>query len=161
MKKLVGIGDLFIPCEYIENGMASLKEHGIEISTVQWDLKGFDELQHINLLVEQGGREDIEVPPRILEAVRDADFVITQFFPIGKALLDACANLKVIGVLRAGYENVNVEYANQKGIKVVPVSRNLMVASCFAAIIFRICITVIFWTICRIILKCCLWLRRE
>ena len=60
--KLVGIGDLFIPCEYIEKGMANLADKGIEVSTVEWQLKGFDELQNINLLVEQGGREEIAVP---------------------------------------------------------------------------------------------------
>ena len=59
MKKLVGIGDLFIPSTYISSGMQSLKQFGIEVSTVDWKLSGFDELQHINLLVEQGGREDI------------------------------------------------------------------------------------------------------
>ncbi len=133
MKKLVGIGDLFIPCQYIEDGMASLKEYGVEISTVQWELKGFDELQHINLQVEQGGREAIDVPPQILEAVQEADFVVTQFFPIGKALIDACANLKGIGVLRAGYENVNAEYAKQKGIQVFhTVGRNAHAVSDFA-----------------------------
>ena len=118
MKKLVGIGDLFIPSEYIEKGMAVLKDHDIEVSTVEWKLSDFDELQHINLLVEQGGREDIEVPDYILDAVKDADILITQFFPVGKALIDACTNLKTIGVLRAGVENVNVEYARSKGIEV-------------------------------------------
>ncbi len=118
MKKLVGIGDLFIPCEYIEKGMAMLKEHDVEVSTVEWKLEGFDELQHINLMVEQGGREEIEVPSYIADAVKDADILITQFFPVGKALIDACPNLKVIGVLRAGVENVNVEYAQSKGIEV-------------------------------------------
>lgn len=118
MKKLVGIGDLFIPSEYIEKGMAILKDHDIDVSTVEWKLSDFDELQHINLLVEQGGREDIEVPDYILDAVKDADILITQFFPVGKALIDACTNLKTIGVLRAGVENVNVEYARSKGIEV-------------------------------------------
>lgn len=118
MKKLVGIGDLFIPCEYIEKGMAHLKEMDIDVSTVEWKLSDFDELQHINLLVEQGGREDIPVPAYIFDAVKDADIIITQFFPIGKDLIDKCPNLKTIGVLRAGVENVNVEYAKEKGIEV-------------------------------------------
>ena len=118
MKKLVGIGDLFIPCEYIEKGMSHLKDVDIDVSTVEWKLSDFDELQHINLLVEQGGRENIPVPAEILEAVKDADILITQFFPVGKELIDACPNLKTIGVLRAGVENVNVEYAKEKGIEV-------------------------------------------
>ncbi len=116
--KLVGIGDLFIPCEYIEKGMKSLEAEGISVSTVEWKLNGFDELQNINLLVEQGGREEVSVPEYIYDAVKDAEIIITQFFPIGKELIDKCTNLKMIGVLRAGYENVNAEYAISKGIKV-------------------------------------------
>lgn len=133
MMKLVGIGDLFIPSEYIEKGMKSLEEIDISVSTVEWQLNGFDELQKINLLVEQGGREDIEVPDYILNAVKDADIIITQFFPVGQKLIDACKNLKYIGVLRAGYENVNVDYAISKGIKVFnTVGRNAHAVSDFA-----------------------------
>ena len=133
MMKLVGIGDLFIPSEYIEKGMKSLEEIDISVSTVEWKLNGFDELQNINLLVEQGGREEIEVPDYILDAVKDAEIIITQFFPIGKKIIDECKNLKYIGVLRAGYENVNVEYADSKGIKVFnTVGRNAHAVSDFA-----------------------------
>ncbi len=133
MMKLVGIGDLFIPEEYIQKGMKSLEEINISVSTVEWKLKGFDELQNINLIVEQGGREEIEVPDYILDAVKDAEIIITQFFPIGKKIIDECKNLKYIGVLRAGYENVNVEYADSKGIKVFnTVGRNAHAVSDFA-----------------------------
>lgn len=114
--KLVGIGDLFIPCEYIENGIKS--DDNVTVSTVEWKLNGFDELQNINLMVEQGGREDYDVPQSVIDAVKDADIVITQFCPITKKVIEACNNLKYIGVLRAGYENINVEYAKEKGIKV-------------------------------------------
>lgn len=114
--KLVGIGDLFIPCEYIENGIKNIDN--VDVTTVEWKLSGFDELQNINLLVEQGGREDFEAPQYIMDAIVDADIIITQFCPITEKMIDACKNLKYIGVLRAGYENVNAEYAKSKGIKV-------------------------------------------
>ena len=59
--------------------------------------------------------------------------IITQFFPVGKWLIDNCKNLKYIGVLRAGYENVNFEYAAEKGIKVFnTVGRNAHAVSDFA-----------------------------
>lgn len=133
MKKLVGIGDLFIPGAYIQSGMQPLEQYDIQVSTVDWKLSGFEELQHINLLVEQGGREDIPIPNEILEAVRDADILITQFFPVGKALIDRCPKLRQIGVLRAGYENVNVSYAKEKGIEVFhAIGRNAHAVSDFA-----------------------------
>lgn len=116
--KLVGIGDLFIPNEYIESGFKNIKDLGIEVETVEWKLKDFEELQAINLLVEKGGSEAYEPPQYIYEACKDADIIITEFCTITKKLIDNCKNLKVIGVLRAGIENVNLEYASEKNILV-------------------------------------------
>jgi D-3-phosphoglycerate dehydrogenase / 2-oxoglutarate reductase len=116
--KLVGIGDLFIPNEYIKSGFKQFKEHGVEVVTVDWKLKDFEELQNINLLVETGGCEAYEPPEYIVDACRDADIIITEFCTVTKKLIDACKNLKVIGVLRAGTENINVAYASEKGVLV-------------------------------------------
>jgi D-3-phosphoglycerate dehydrogenase len=111
--KLTGIGDLFIPKEYIETGMAS---PGMEIKTLDWNTGTFDELQRINLVIEKKGSEGYEVPDYILDAVKDADIIITQFCPINKKVIDSAKNLKLIGILRSGYENINIEYATQKKI---------------------------------------------
>lgn len=116
--KLVGIGDLLIPSKYIERGFEELKRSGVSVETVSWELQDYEELQHINLLVEQEGAEVYQVPDYILKATEDADIIITQFCTITKALMDNCKNLKAIGVLRAGIENINIEHANQKGILV-------------------------------------------
>jgi D-3-phosphoglycerate dehydrogenase len=116
--KLVGIGDLFIPKEYIESGFKAFDKFGVQVTTLDWQLKDFQELQNINLLVEKGGSEAYEPPQYILDAAQDADIIITQFCTITQKLIDHCKNLKVIGVLRAGIENINLNYANEKGILV-------------------------------------------
>lgn len=116
--KLVGIGDLFIPNDYILSGFEKLKQFGVEVTVVEWKLKDFEELQNINLAVEHGGSEAYDPPQYILDAVRDADIIITEFCPITKKVIDYCKNLKVIGVLRAGYENINISYASSKNILV-------------------------------------------
>ena len=116
--KIVGIGDFFIPAEYIDKGFASFRDAGFDVSTITWKLKDVEEFQHINLLVEQGGSEVYDVPQDILTAVKDADIIITQFCPMSKKVIDNCPNLKAIGVLRAGMENINKEYASEKGILV-------------------------------------------
>lgn len=116
--KLLGIGDLFIPREYIEAGFEPFKELGIEVETAEWKLKDFNELQNINLLVEKGGSEAFEPPEYIVDACSDADIIITQFCTVTRKLIDSCGRLKAIGILRAGIENVNLEYANLKKILV-------------------------------------------
>lgn len=116
--KLVGIGDLFIPKEYIANGFKPLEKYGVEITVLDWQLQNFQELQKINLLVETGGSEAYQPPRYILEAVREADIIITQFCPMTRMIIDSCSHLKAIGVLRAGIENINLDYASEKGILV-------------------------------------------
>lgn len=116
--KIVGIGDLFIPSKFIEKGFEGFGGGKLELTTVDWTQRNLDELQKINLLVEQGGSEAYEVEDDIIAAVKDADIIITQFCPINRKVIDACPNLKVIGVLRGGIENINLDYAKEKGILV-------------------------------------------
>lgn len=116
--KLVGIGDLFIPKDYIKKGFEPLERLGVDVTVLDWQLKDFTELQNINLLVENGGSEAYDPPEYILDAIEDADIIITHFCTINRKVIDKCKNLKLIGVLRAGFENINVEYADQKGILV-------------------------------------------
>jgi D-3-phosphoglycerate dehydrogenase len=114
--KLTGIGDLFIPPRFIETGM---NFQNIAARTVMWETEGFDGLQKLNLLIEKEGSEAYDVPDYILDVAADADILITQFCPVSKKTIDLCGNLKIIGVLRSGYENINVPYATDKGILVL------------------------------------------
>ncbi len=115
---LVGIGELFIPHGYIRDGFAALAARGVEVRTLDWRLSGFPELQEINHLVEEGGADVWQPPPEILDAVREADILVTEFCPVGRALIDVAPRLAAIGVLRAGTENVNVACATSRGILV-------------------------------------------
>jgi D-3-phosphoglycerate dehydrogenase / 2-oxoglutarate reductase len=117
--KLVGIGDLFIPHEYIKSGFAQVEALGVSVTTFDWELSGFQELQAINLQVEKGGSAAYDPPPEVYKAVREADILITQFCPIPSSLIAAAERLKALGVLRAGYENIDVAAATERGIVVL------------------------------------------
>ena len=114
--KIVGIGDLLIPEEYIAEGFQNFKDAGHQVETIQWKLGSYEELQNINLEVELHGSEAVEPPQDVLDAIHDADVVITQFCPITRKVIESCENLKVIGVLRGGYENINLEAATENGV---------------------------------------------
>ncbi|MCK4983565.1 MAG: 2-hydroxyacid dehydrogenase [Victivallaceae bacterium] len=113
--KIYGIGDLFIPAEYIENGF---RKNKLKAQTFDWGIDTFEKLQKINLLIEQKGCEAYEVEDCLLEKIKDAEILITQFCPVNRKVIDNCQNLKIIGVLRGGYENINIDYAASKAIKV-------------------------------------------
>ena len=50
--------------------------------------------------------------------IGDADVVYTNKTPITRAILDACKNIRFIGVLATGYNVVDVVAAKEKGIPV-------------------------------------------
>lgn len=114
--KIIGVGDLLIPEEMIREGFEDLADEQIELETISWEMPDYETLQAVNLQVETEGCESVDVPEEMLESLKDADILITQFFPVNRQVIDACPNLKVIGVLRGGIENVNEDYAKEKGI---------------------------------------------
>ena len=117
--KLVGIGDLFIPHGHIRDGFAPVAAMGHEVQTFDWQVSGFQELQEINLAVEKGGAAAYRPPPAVFDAAAGADILVTQFCPVPAALLQASPGVKVVGVLRAGVENVDVAAATALGVLVV------------------------------------------
>lgn len=129
--KICGIGDLFIPADYIRTGF---KKNGLETDVFDWDTGGFAKLQEINLLIEQNGSEAYDVPSSLLDKIKDAEILITQFCPVSRKVIDACPDLKIIGVLRGGYENINIAYAAERGIEVFNTpGRNADAVADFAA----------------------------
>ena len=52
------------------------------------------------------------------ERIGDAEVVYTNKTPITKETLDACPNVKFIGVLATGYNIVDTAAAKEKGIPV-------------------------------------------
>ena len=92
----------------------------MKVSTFDWKLSGLPGAPGH----QPEGREGRRRPPtsrrpRSSEAVRDADILVTQFCPASAGLIAAAERLKVVGVLRAGYENVDVAAATARGILVL------------------------------------------
>ena len=55
---------------------------------------------------------------KIAGRIRDAEVVYTNKTPIRKEVMDACPNLKFIGVLATGYDVVDCSAAKEKGVVV-------------------------------------------
>ncbi|WP_210124346.1 MULTISPECIES: 2-hydroxyacid dehydrogenase [unclassified Staphylococcus] len=117
--KCLAIADLFIDKVMMEEGLNSLKEQNIELTVRTWEHSNLEALQEDNIKLEKNGSEAVSLPEELLVDVDDFDIVITQFAPLSTYTIDKLKNVKVIGVLRAGTENVNVSYAEDKGITVL------------------------------------------
>lgn len=78
---------------------------------------------------------------KIVERIGDADVVYTNKTPISKESLDACPNVKFIGVLATGYNVVDVNAAKEKGIPVsnIPTYGTDAVSQFAIALLLELC----------------------
>ena len=86
-------------------------------------------------------RTDVTDEALIADRIADAQIVVTNKTPITKEIIDACPNIKLVAVLATGYNVVDYEYANQKGIPVcnVPAYGTQAVAQFAIALLLEIC----------------------
>ena len=118
MAKCLAIADLFIDQKMMSDGLLLLKEKGIEVEVKEWKHADLEALQKDNITLEKQGSEAVDLPAYLIEGIEEYEYIITQFAPIGKKVIDKATSLKFVGVLRAGIENVNRQYAEEKGITV-------------------------------------------
>jgi D-3-phosphoglycerate dehydrogenase len=117
--KLLAISDAYIPSHVMQQGLAGLGELGVDVEVRRWEHATLVQLQQANLVIERDGPEAIALPAEVTREVDAFDVVVVQFAPLGRRFLEAAARLKVIGVLRGGTENVDVQWATERGITVL------------------------------------------
>ena len=78
---------------------------------------------------------------KIGERIGGAEIVITNKTPVSKVTLDACPNVKYIGVLATGYNIVDVDAAKDKGVLVtnIPTYGTDAVGQFAIALLLEIC----------------------
>lgn len=131
--KAILMGDAMIPGKSFEGAWKKcLAEYEDEVIVGDWE-DNWDKLQHRRLEVEKRGPEIEEVAPLIQQQGRDAAMLLGLFVPVSSKTFDYMPNLKIVGVSRAGLENVNVEEATKRGVLVFNVKgRNAEAVSDFA-----------------------------
>lgn len=60
----------------------------------------------------------LTAPEERIENIGDADIVLCNKVVISKEILDACPNIKYIGLFATGFNNIDIKYAAEKGIPV-------------------------------------------
>ena len=101
---------------------------------LSWDgLKEFGELT-----VYDRTPNDVQT---ILERVGDAEFVLENKVHMSREVIESCPNLKFIGELATGYNNVDIKAAKEKGIVVsnIPAYSTASVAQLTFALLLEIC----------------------
>ncbi|MDR3069548.1 MAG: 2-hydroxyacid dehydrogenase [Propionibacteriaceae bacterium] len=117
--KVLAIADGIISAAVLKAGLAHTPELTADLTLRTWSHANLADLQEDNLAVELRGPSAIAEPVGVFEGIEDYDVLITQFCPIRGEVIRRGSKLKAIGVLRAGIENVDLDTANELGVKVV------------------------------------------
>ncbi|MGL6194616.1 MAG: 2-hydroxyacid dehydrogenase [Thermoguttaceae bacterium] len=135
--KLLAISDHYIPASFMRNGLAALEKKGVSIDVFPWEHKTLEELQEANLQIELHGPDAVEMPEEIFASLDKYDVIVVQFAPVNRRMIEAAKNLKTIGVLRSGIENIDSQAASEKNVKILntPGRNARAVAECAVGLI--------------------------
>jgi len=75
--------------------------------------KGLEDLGELRVYDRTTGGDS-----QVIERIGDAEIVYTNKTPVSRAALEACSNVRFIGVLATGYNIVDVAAARERGIPV-------------------------------------------
>lgn len=129
--KISVIGDGMIKKDEIAGAAEKLSVQEPEIRMADWIMNKV-ELQRVRRDIEQHGPSLEHLPREVIDAILEAEMVLAHYAPIPGDLIREAENLKIIGICRAGYENVDVTEATRRGVIVFRVmGRNAEAVSDF------------------------------
>jgi D-3-phosphoglycerate dehydrogenase len=132
MLKIVGVGDPVIPENSMEEIFRQQNRLKGEFQKASWGVSDPGQLQHLRSIYEEKGPGAVPAPRHILEQAADAQILVVHFTPVSEEILSGLPELKIIGVARAGVENIDVEAAAHRGVLVFNVTgRNAEAVSDF------------------------------
>ena len=115
--KVSVIGDGMIEADDIVKAAKKLDIKDLKIEMTNWILDKV-ELQRVRREIEKYGPSLEHISQEIIDRVLDAEMVLAHYAPLPGDLIKAAKKLKVIGICRAGCENVDVTEASRKQVVV-------------------------------------------
>jgi len=109
---VLAVGDGFVLVSLLRDALREHVAGELEIREheLPWPEQPFADVGEVH---EASGSED-----ELIEALGDAAVCVTQLAPITRRVLEACPDLRFVGVSRGGPVNVNIEAATAHGVLV-------------------------------------------
>ncbi len=117
MKVLV-VGDPLLPAVKLAEAVRKILGNETDVRGVDWIPANDEEFWFLRSQVEKNGPSAGKPPQELLTAVADVDMIITQHTPLNAEIINRAKSCSIIGVCRAGVENVDVDAATAQGIAV-------------------------------------------
>jgi D-3-phosphoglycerate dehydrogenase len=112
-------GDPQQPSEYMYENAAALEERGIEVRTMDWQADvSAAEFREVTMEMESRGPADYD-DSAIRANLDGVNYLVVHKAPVSAGLIEAAADLEVVGAARGGIENVDIEAAAENGVRVL------------------------------------------
>ncbi len=117
--KVLAVGDIFITPDMMKSAFERHEDLFDDCKYMFFGKKDRKNMRDIVKLIECGGRDKCALPKGYLEAIEDAEVLMVHLCPVTEEVLERAKNLKFILCNRGGTENVDVEAASARKIKVL------------------------------------------
>ena len=118
-KKILLVNDRYFTSEFIINQLKWLNRYNLDFFTLSdrpdESQKSF---QKRMLEMEVYGPSEELAPPELINIIKDINILVVHFTVIPSSVIFAAKNLEFIGVLRGGWENIDLQAANARKILV-------------------------------------------
>lgn len=127
MTSIVVIGDPFVSAENLAAAAKGLLlDQPLDIQSFEWQSeKSRSEFREIIKVLEQNGPNDFDLASEMVEAIKNAEYLLIHLAPVSRKLLTYAKKLKVIGTCRGGLEHIDLAAVQERPqLSVINVIRN-------------------------------------
>ncbi len=117
--KYLAVGDVFITPDMMKEGFEKYDEVFEEGRCLFFGKKNRKNMRDTVKLIERGGRDECELPRGYLDAVEDVEVLMVHLCPVTEEVLNRAKKLKYILCNRGGVENVDMDAASARKIRVL------------------------------------------
>jgi D-3-phosphoglycerate dehydrogenase len=119
--RTVVVGDALLPTELIVSAFVPLSEHVDVVAALDFGPPDEAEVDRLALRLERVGPQAVPPPDALWNALGEAEALVVHYCPVGPAVLERAAGLRLLSTCRAGTENLAGDEAARRGVLVVHV----------------------------------------
>jgi D-3-phosphoglycerate dehydrogenase len=117
--KVLAVGDIFITPDMMRSALEKHEQLFDSCKYLFFGKKDRKNMRDTVKLIACGGRDKCTLPKGYLDAVEEAEVLMVHLCPVTEEVLNRAKNLKYILCNRGGTENVDVDAASARKIKVL------------------------------------------
>ncbi|KMZ55157.1 2-hydroxyacid dehydrogenase [Dorea sp. D27] len=124
VRRVVVVGDAYVSPAVLQEAAKALPFSPIEIIPFMWGTGDKDEFSEMQTKLEHDGPDAVPYPEGLQDAVKTADLLMVHFCPVPEKLVLNARRLKLVGICRGGYENIDASALKRQGIPLIHIIRN-------------------------------------